>query len=182
MLLSFQGNYLLNNRCVPCKHCRKGEFVVEECSPKQNTLCKKLPKSTRPSSTPHINSKEPVTRTKCVEGGTVDAVTLLPQDKIKFKFQPCLILDFLCLPWKTKTCTLPCWLTYNQRRKRLWSPKHTEKILSSLNHSKKTNDWFITMLRCWNFNHWILKKTEWTPSLLVSANQAFTVFLLVIAQ
>ena len=97
MLLSFQGSYLSNNSCVTCKHCRKGEFVVEECSPKQNTFCEKLPKSTRPSSSPHTNSKEPVTGTKCIEGGTVHAVTLLLQDKIKFKFQPWLILNFLCL-------------------------------------------------------------------------------------
>ena len=74
MFLSFQGNFLLNNHCVPCDRCHKGEFVVEECSPKQNTLCWKLPKSTRPSSSPHINSQEPVTGTKLVERGTVHAM------------------------------------------------------------------------------------------------------------
>ncbi|CAH3187026.1 unnamed protein product, partial [Porites evermanni] len=60
-------NFVLNNQCVPCDRCHKGEFVVEECSPKRNTVCRKLPTSTRPSSTPHINSQEPVTGTKLVE-------------------------------------------------------------------------------------------------------------------
>ena len=74
MLLSFQGSFLLNNHCVPCDRCRKGEFVVEECSPKRNTTCRKLPTSTPPSSSPHINSQEPVTGTKLVERGTVHAM------------------------------------------------------------------------------------------------------------
>ena len=74
MFLSFQENFLLNNKCVPCDRCHKGEFVVEECSPKRNTVCRKLPKSTRPPSSPHINSQEPVTRTKHVERGTVHAM------------------------------------------------------------------------------------------------------------
>ena len=73
LLLSFQGNFLLNNHCVPCDHCRKGEFVVEECSPKQNTLCRKLLKTSCPSSS-HVNSQEPVTGTKPVGGGTVHIV------------------------------------------------------------------------------------------------------------
>ena len=74
MLLSFQGTFLLNNHCVPCDRCHKGEFVVEECSPKRNTVCRKLTKSTRPPSSPHINSQEPVTGTKLVERGTVHAM------------------------------------------------------------------------------------------------------------
>ena len=74
MLLSFQENFLLNNKCVPCDRCHKGEFVVEECSPKRNTVCRKLPTSTPPSSSPHINSQEPVTGTKLVERGTVHAM------------------------------------------------------------------------------------------------------------
>ena len=76
MLLSFQGNFLSDNHCEPCDHCRKGEFVVEECLPKRNTLCRKLPKSTCPPFSPHItsNSQEPVTGTKPVERGTVHAM------------------------------------------------------------------------------------------------------------
>ena len=76
MLLSFQGNFLLNNHCKPCDRCHKGEIVVEECLPKRNTLCRKLPKSTCPPSSPHItsNSQEPVTGTKPVERGTVHAM------------------------------------------------------------------------------------------------------------
>ena len=69
MLLSFQGNFLSNNRCVPCDCCNKGEFVVEECSPKRNTVCRKLPKRSRPSSS-DVNSQEPVTGAKPFGGGT----------------------------------------------------------------------------------------------------------------
>lgn len=78
MLLSFQGNFLSNDHCEPCDRCNKGEFVVEECSPKRNTVCRKLPKRSRPSSS-DVNSQEPVTGAKPFGakpfgGGTVHIV------------------------------------------------------------------------------------------------------------